>query len=84
MPVFLSTPKSDDDVVLPFKFTGGLGLATSKIGCMLAVQGVYSMIAQLWLFIVAPLAGALIAGATYGFVVGGQDAVAPLEEATEA
>ncbi|RDH18711.1 MFS general substrate transporter [Aspergillus niger ATCC 13496] len=50
MPVFLSTPKSDDDVVLPFKFTGGLGLATSKIGFMLAVQGVYSMIAQLWLF----------------------------------
>ncbi|PYI04177.1 permease of the major facilitator superfamily [Aspergillus sclerotiicarbonarius CBS 121057] len=50
MPVFLSTPKSDEDVVLPFKFTGGLGLATKKIGFMLAVQGVYSMIAQLWLF----------------------------------
>ncbi|PYH96720.1 MFS multidrug transporter [Aspergillus ellipticus CBS 707.79] len=50
MPVFLSTPKSDGEVVLPFKFTGGLGLATKKIGFMLAVQGVYSMIAQLWLF----------------------------------
>ncbi|PWY88773.1 MFS general substrate transporter [Aspergillus sclerotioniger CBS 115572] len=50
MPVFLSTPKSDEDVMLPFKFTGGLGLATKKIGFMLAVQGVYSMIAQLWLF----------------------------------
>lgn len=50
MPVFLSTPKSDEDVVLPFKFTGGLGLATKTIGFMLAVQGVYSMIAQLWLF----------------------------------
>ncbi|OOF90435.1 hypothetical protein ASPCADRAFT_211997 [Aspergillus carbonarius ITEM 5010] len=50
MPVFLSTPKSDEDVILPFKFTGGLGLATKKIGFMLAVQGVYSMIAQLWLF----------------------------------
>lgn len=51
MPVFLSTPKSDNnDVVLPFKFSGGLGLQTKSIGFMLAVQGVYSMIAQLWLF----------------------------------
>ncbi|KAL2858157.1 major facilitator superfamily domain-containing protein [Aspergillus pseudodeflectus] len=50
MPVFLSTPKSDTDVTLPFKFTGGLGLSTKTIGLMLAVQGVYSMIAQLWLF----------------------------------
>ncbi|KJK62898.1 MFS like protein [Aspergillus parasiticus SU-1] len=50
MPVFLSTPKSDEDTVLPFKFTGGLGLPTKTIGFMLAVQGVYSMIAQLWLF----------------------------------
>lgn len=51
MPVFLSTPKSEnDDDVLPFKFTGGLGLQTKTIGFMLAVQGVYSMIAQLWLF----------------------------------
>ncbi|GAB1199155.1 hypothetical protein APSETT444_008501 [Aspergillus pseudonomiae] len=50
MPVFLSTPKSEEDTVLPFKFTGGLGLPTKTIGFMLAVQGVYSMIAQLWLF----------------------------------
>lgn len=50
MPVFLSTPKSDDAVTLPLKFTGGLGLPTKTIGFMLAVQGVYSMIAQLWLF----------------------------------
>lgn len=50
MPVFLSTPKSDDTVVLPLQFTGGLGLPTKTIGFMLAVQGVYSMIAQLWLF----------------------------------
>ncbi|KAL1961965.1 hypothetical protein VTN77DRAFT_700 [Rasamsonia byssochlamydoides] len=50
MPVFLSTPKSDDAVVLPFKFTGGLALSTKTIGFMLAIQGVYSMIAQLWLF----------------------------------
>lgn len=50
MPVFLSTPKSNQDVVLPFKFTGGLGLPTKTIGFMLAMQGIYSMIAQLWLF----------------------------------
>lgn len=50
MPVFLSTPRSDESASLPFKFTGGLGLQTKTIGFMLAVQGVYSMIAQLWLF----------------------------------
>ncbi|PLB37373.1 MFS transporter [Aspergillus candidus] len=50
MPVFLSTPKPTEDTALPFQFTGGLGLATKTIGFMLAVQGVYSMIAQLWLF----------------------------------
>lgn len=50
MPVFLSTPQSHDNVILPLKFTGGLGLPTKTIGFMLAVQGVYSMIAQLWLF----------------------------------
>ena len=42
-------------------------------------------IGQLWLFIVAPVAGALIAGATYALIVGSDTtAVAPLEEATEA
>ncbi|KAL4873894.1 hypothetical protein BDV12DRAFT_54759 [Aspergillus spectabilis] len=50
MPVFLSTPRSNDAPTLPFKFTGGLGLSTKTIGLMLAVQGIYSMIAQLWLF----------------------------------
>ncbi|KAE8348531.1 major facilitator superfamily domain-containing protein [Aspergillus coremiiformis] len=50
MPVFLSTPKSEENAILPFKFTGGLGLPTKTIGFMLAVQGIYSMIAQLWLF----------------------------------
>src|SRR6185503_16309326 len=41
-------------------------------------------IGQLWLFIVAPVVGALIAGATYALIVGSETAVAPLEEATEA
>ena len=35
---------------LPFKFAGGFALSTKEIGFMMAVQGVYSMIAQLWFF----------------------------------
>ncbi|KAL1960813.1 hypothetical protein VTO42DRAFT_5796 [Malbranchea cinnamomea] len=50
MPIFLSTPISDEKPSLPFKFVGGLGLPTKTIGLMMAVQGVYSMVAQLWLF----------------------------------
>ncbi|KAK2768287.1 hypothetical protein FQN54_000140 [Arachnomyces sp. PD_36] len=50
MPVFLSTPVSDETPTLPFKFTGGLALSSKSIGLMLAVQGVYSMVAQLWFF----------------------------------
>ena len=41
-------------------------------------------IAQLWLFILAPLAGAAIAGVTYALIVGGDDLVVPLQETTEA
>lgn len=48
-PVFLSSEPSDDIPLLPFKFTGGFGLSTKRIGFMMAVQGVCSMIAQLWL-----------------------------------
>lgn len=50
MPIFLSTPKSTQPLELPFHFTGGLALSTKSIGFMLAVQGVYSMVAQLGLF----------------------------------
>ena len=50
MPIFLSTPISSAKVELPFRFTGGLALSTKKIGTMLAIQGFYSMVAQLWLF----------------------------------
>lgn len=35
---------------LPFKFNGGFAFSTKAIGFMMAVQGFYSMIAQLWLF----------------------------------
>lgn len=50
MPVFLSTPHSNDPTSLPFKFTGGFALTTKTIGFMLSVQGVYSMVAQIFLF----------------------------------
>ena len=40
-------------------------------------------IMQLWAFWLAPIVGALIAGATYVLVLGGEGA-APLEEATQA
>jgi aquaporin Z len=38
---------------------------------------------QLWAFWLAPIVGALIAGATYVVLLGGEDA-APLQEATQA
>jgi hypothetical protein len=50
MPTFLSEPIMDTKPSLPFKFSGGFALSTKTIGFMMAVQGVYSMIAQLWLF----------------------------------
>lgn len=50
MPLFLSEPISHESVHLPFKFSGGFAMSTKAIGFMMAVQGVYSMIAQLFLF----------------------------------
>ncbi|MCJ1425955.1 hypothetical protein MMC29_003856 [Sticta canariensis] len=50
MPVFLSTPVSHEPPSLPFQFTGGFALSSKKIGLMLSFQGVYSMLAQLFLF----------------------------------
>ena len=50
MPVFLSEPVSFEPPVLPFKFSGGFGLSSKTIGTLLAIQGVYSMLAQLLLF----------------------------------
>ena len=41
-------------------------------------------IGQLWLFILAPLVGAALAGYGYHSVVGREGPVAPLEESTEA
>ncbi len=50
MPLFLSEPISHEKPHLPFKFSGGFAMSTKTIGFMMAVQGVYSMVAQLFLF----------------------------------
>jgi hypothetical protein len=50
MPLFLSEPLSYEKPHLPFKFSGGFAMSTKTIGFMMAVQGVYSMVAQLFLF----------------------------------
>lgn len=41
-------------------------------------------LAQVWLFVLAPVVGALIAGATYAALFGRAEDAAPLEAATEA
>ena len=53
-----------------------------SIGPALFVGG--DAISQLWLFILAPLAGAAIAGLSYALVTGPEGPVVPLEETTEA
>jgi hypothetical protein len=50
LPVFLSTPETNDALRLPFKFTGGFGLSTKEIGFILSMQGIYSMIATVFFF----------------------------------
>ncbi|SLM37372.1 Major facilitator superfamily domain, general substrate transporter [Lasallia pustulata] len=49
-PVFMSQPVSHEPPQLPFKFTGGFALSTKTIGFILSLQGIYSMMAQLFLF----------------------------------
>ncbi|PBP24799.1 major facilitator superfamily transporter [Diplocarpon rosae] len=53
LPTMLSTTAPDggrDLWRLPFKFVGGYGLDTKAIGVILSVQGLYSMLATLFLF----------------------------------
>ncbi len=50
MPMLLSAPTSHEPPSLPFRFTGGLGLSTKTIGLLMALQGLYSMAAQVLLF----------------------------------
>ncbi|TVY89988.1 putative membrane protein [Lachnellula willkommii] len=54
LPTFLSTPpplaQDATPWQLPFKFVDGYGLSTRQIGVVLSVQGIYSMIATVFLF----------------------------------
>lgn len=50
MPVFLSTPVSDEKPHNLIKFTGGLGMTTQAIGFILSMQGVFSMAMQFLAF----------------------------------
>jgi hypothetical protein len=52
LPTLLSTqpPENPEPWKLPFKFVSGYGLSTKQIGVILSVQGVYSMIATIFLF----------------------------------
>jgi hypothetical protein len=50
MPVFLSSDISPEAPSLPFKFLGGFALPTKIIGLLLSLQGIYSMVAQVFLF----------------------------------
>jgi hypothetical protein len=61
LPTMLSTgAPNDPDRSLPFKFVSGYGLNTKQIGVILSIQGIYSMIATIFLFpIVVRRIGAL-------------------------
>jgi hypothetical protein len=52
LPTLLSTKEPEDGphLKLPFKFVSGYGLTTKDIGVVLSVQGVYSMIATVFIF----------------------------------
>ena len=50
MPIFLAEDGSEEPVSLPFKFLGGFELSSKSIGLMISLQGVSSMIAQVFLF----------------------------------
>lgn len=52
LPTLLSTkePEHGSPWRLPFKFVSGYGLTTKEIGVVLSVQGVYSMIATVFIF----------------------------------
>jgi hypothetical protein len=62
LPTLLSTQAPENPLPwsLPFKFVGGYGLTTKQIGVILSVQGIYSMVATVFLFpIVVRRLGAL-------------------------
>ena len=50
MPVFLSEPVPHEPASSLFMFTGGFAMSSKTIGSMLSIQGVYSLVATLFLF----------------------------------
>jgi hypothetical protein len=53
LPVFLNYPRinpDDPNVHLPFKFTGGFGLSSDKIGTIYTIYGIACGIVQFFLF----------------------------------
>lgn len=50
MPIFLSSPVTHEPASSPFHFTGGFGFSSQYVGLLLAIQGIYSMFAQIFLF----------------------------------
>lgn len=50
MPRLLGDTRAQTEQPSLFRLSGGFSLSTRTIGCMMAVQGVYAMLAQLWLF----------------------------------
>jgi MFS family permease len=50
LPVFLHLPVDRQDVQLPFKFTGGFGLESSRIGLIFTMYGAWCTFAQFTIF----------------------------------
>jgi MFS family permease len=51
LPVYLHYPKNPTgEVVLPFKFTGGFGLDSGRIGVLFTLYAIFSMVCQFTLF----------------------------------
>ncbi|KAF6226207.1 hypothetical protein HO133_009073 [Letharia lupina] len=55
LPIFMHYPQQTDrsmnpDVHLPFKFTGGFGLNSDRIGLLFTVYGVFGMLIQFFVF----------------------------------
>lgn len=51
LPLLLSSPeRTDEPQHLPFQFVGGFKWTTAQVGVVLSVQGVYSMLATIFIF----------------------------------
>jgi MFS family permease len=50
LPVFMHLPVNREHVHLPFRFSGGFGLESGRIGVLFTIYGIFSMIAQFTIF----------------------------------